>query len=152
MKQLFVLLLLAIVLFSCGSSDTSAGNSRDDSAKREQRLNAINDTANYTSIQWLDSTYQDIGKVKKGQVAEVSWRLKNVGNKPLVIAQVTPGCGCTVADKPEEPIMPGGESVIRAKFNSTGQHTGENRKYLSVTANTKNTTSYQLQFRVEVTE
>jgi hypothetical protein len=113
-------------------------------------MNAVGDSANYTSLQWIDSTYQDIGKVKQGQVAEVSWRLKNVGDKPLVIAQVMPGCGCTVADKPEEPIMPGGESVIRAKFNSSGQHEGEHRKNLSVMANTKNATNYQLQFRAEV--
>jgi hypothetical protein len=114
-------------------------------------MNAVNDSANYTTVQWIDSTYQDIGKVKQGQVAEVSWRLKNTGTKPLVIAQVLPGCGCTVAEKPEEPIMPGGESVIRAKFNSSGQHEGEHRKYLSVVANTKETTNYQLQFRAEVT-
>jgi len=69
-----------------------------------------------------------------------------------VIAQVTPGCGCTVADKPEEPIMPGSESVIRAKFNSSGQSAGEHRKYVSVTANTKGGTNQQLQFRVDVTD
>lgn len=115
-------------------------------------MSTLSDPANRTEIQWQDSTFQDIGKVKQGQVAEVSWRLKNVGTKPLVIAQVTPGCGCTVAEKPEEPIMPGGESVIRAKFNSSGQHAGEHRKYLVVMANTKSATEHQLQFRAEVTE
>jgi hypothetical protein len=152
MKAFFGLFIVAGVLVSCSGTDASAGKNHEDSLKRAQKMNAVEDTANYTEIQWLDSTYQDIGKVKKGQVAEITWHLKNVGNKPLVIAQVTPGCGCTVADKPEEPIMPGGESVIKAKFNSSGQHEGEHRKYVSVTANTKNTTNYQLQFRAEVTE
>lgn len=152
MNYFFMLLITASVLLSCGANDASAGKSSADSAKLAQRTHAVNDTANYTEIKWLDSTYQDIGNVKKGQVAEVSWRLKNTGSKPLVIAQVTPGCGCTVADKPEEPIMPGGESVIRAKFSSSGQSAGEHRKYMSVTANTKNTTNYQLQFRANVTE
>lgn len=152
MKYFFILLAAANVLFSCAGADASGQHAGGDSAKRAQRMTAVSDTANYTSVQWVDSTYQNIGKVKKGQVAEVSWRLKNVGDKPLIIAQVSPGCGCTVADKPEEPIMPGGESVIKAKFNSSGQHEGEHVKYLSVTANTKNTTNYQLQFRVEVTE
>jgi len=148
----FFLLLTAAVFASCAGSDTSSNQSKEDSATHAKKMNAVNDTANYTSIQWIDSTYQDLGKVKKGQVAEVSWRLKNVGDKPLVIAQVTPGCGCTVADKPEEPIMPGGESVIKAKFNSAGQSAGEHRKYISVLANTKEATNYQLQFRVDVTE
>lgn len=152
MKRMFGLLIAAGVLLSCGGRDASASKNLEDSATHAQRMNAVSDTANYTEIQWLDSTYQDIGKVKKGQVAEVTWRLKNVGSKPLVVAQVTPGCGCTVADKPEEPIMPGGESVIRAKFNSSGQSAGEHRKYVAVTANARNATTQQLQFRVDVTE
>lgn len=151
MKVIFLLFCAAALLQACTSTDASSNVSKTDSLKLAQQQHAVEDTANYTAIQWIDSTYQDIGKVKKGQVAEVTWRLKNVGDKPLVIAQVVPGCGCTVADKPEEPIMPGAESVIRAKFNSSGQHEGEHRKYVTVTANTKNSTNYQLQFRVEVT-
>ena len=104
MKFTFLLFAAALGLASCAGNDTTATASKEDSATRAQRMNAINDTATYTSIQWIDSTYQDIGKVKKGQVAEVSWRLKNVGDKPLVIAQVTPGCGCTVAVKVPENI------------------------------------------------
>ena len=151
MKNLFYLFFAAGAFCSCSNTDASGHQSSADSAKQAQRLDAVQDTSNFTTIQWIDSTYQDIGKVKKGQVAEVSWRLKNVGDKPLVIAQVSPGCGCTVAEKPEEPIMPGGEGTIRAKFSSSGQNEGEHRKYLSVTANTKNTTNYQLTFRTEVT-
>lgn len=151
MKYLFIIVIAAGFFASCTGTDASANSKGQDSALQAQRLNAVNDTASYTALQWMDSTYQDIGKVKKGQVAEVSWRLKNTGNKPLIIAQVTPGCGCTVAEKPEEPIMPGGEGVIRAKFSSSGQSEGEHRKYLSVTANTQNTTNYQLTFRAEVT-
>jgi hypothetical protein len=151
MKPVLFFIIAAGVLLSCTSTDASSKQGNGDSATYAQQMNAVNDSANYTTVQWIDSTYQDIGKVKQGQVAEVSWRLKNTGTKPLVIAQVLPGCGCTVADKPEEPIMPGGESVIRAKFNSSGQHEGEHRKYLSVVANTKETTNYQLQFRAEVT-
>src|SRR4051812_9415860 len=132
MKYFLILAFTARVLASCGSTDASGNHSKDDSVKHAQAMNAVSDTANYTTMQWIDSTYQDLGKVKKGQVAEVTWRLKNVGNKPLIIANVTPGCGCTVAEKPEEPIMPGGESVIRAKFNSSGQSAGEHRKYISV--------------------
>src|SRR6476620_4790647 len=142
MKYFFILSIAACVLVSCSGTDSSGNQSKADSAKHAQAMNAVSDTANYTTLQWVDSTYQDIGKVKKGQVAEVSWRLKNTGTKPLVIAQVTPGCGCTVADKPEEPIMPGGESVIKAKFNSAGQSAGEHRKYISVLANTKDATNY----------
>ena len=146
MKYILMLLISGSLLASCGSTD------QNKSAVKGVHTDALTDSANFTALQWIDSTYQDIGKVKKGQVAEVTWRLRNVGNKPLVIAQVSPGCGCTVADKPEEPIMPGEEGKIKAKFESSGQHEGEHRKYLSVLTNTAQSTTHQLTFRVEVTK
>lgn len=152
MRYVLTTLIAAGVFVSCADTDATAAHTGSDSAKHAQRLNAVADTANFTSIQWLDSTYRDLGKVKQGQVAEVSWRLKNAGDKPLVISKVAPSCGCTVAEEPKEPIMPGGESVIKGKFNSSGQHAGEHRKQLAVIANTKTTTQHLLIFRAEVTE
>jgi hypothetical protein len=69
----------------------------------------------------------------------------------LIIADVRPGCGCTDPEKPEEPIAPGKEGVIKAKFKSKGQHIGENRKYITVTANTKPSPTTELSFTAEVT-
>lgn len=103
-----------------------------------------------TTIEWLDSTTQNLGQVKDGQTVEVTYRFKNSGDNDLIIENVQPGCGCTVADKPQHPIAPGKEDVIRAKFDSRGRP-GPNSKYLTVTANTadKQTT---LRFSVEVVE
>lgn len=144
MKYLLIF-LLGGSLWACTNSDqkTTAGN-RDS-------LNqvALNDSANFTSIQWVDSTFQDLGKVNEGQVVDITWRLKNNGNKPLVIANVAPGCGCTVAEKPTEPIAPGQESIIKAKFDSKNQSEGEHRKSITVIANTKET-PYYLTFKVDV--
>ncbi|MEI9807904.1 MAG: DUF1573 domain-containing protein [Bacteroidota bacterium] len=64
---------------------------------------------------------------------------------------MTPGCGCTVPEKPEQPIAPGQQDVIKAKFNSSGQHKGENRKSITVRANT-DPSEIQLSFRVEITD
>src|SRR6476661_618522 len=146
MKYLFIF-LLGGSLWACTNSDqqTVAGN-RDSLNKV-----ALNDSANFTSIQWVDSTFQDLGKVNEGQVVDITWRLKNTGTKPLVIASVIPGCGCTVAEKPTEPIAPGGDGVIKAKFDSKNQTEGEHRKNITVTANTKEK-SYFLAFNVNVTK
>jgi Protein of unknown function (DUF1573) len=141
----FIILAFAVsVLYACNQTDSKAPKS-DLTAS-----NAIADSANFTSIQWLDSMNQNIGKVKQGQVVEIAWRFKNVGKKPLVIQDVRPGCGCTVAEKPEEPIAPGEESVIKGKFDSNNQSEGEHNKMISVLANTVNSTYHQLSFRVEV--
>ncbi|HEU4633959.1 MAG TPA: DUF1573 domain-containing protein [Flavisolibacter sp.] len=146
MKYLFIFLLSG-TLVACANSDQKAAATNRDSLNQV----ALNDSASYTSIQWIDSTFQDLGKVNEGQVVDISWRLKNNGTKPLVIANVAPGCGCTVAEKPTEPIAPGEESVIRAKFDSKNQSEGEHRKSITVMANTKEN-PYYLSFKVDVTK
>lgn len=150
MKQLLILLAGATLLYSCAGNDANSTESaKNDSVKHAQILEAVNDTANFTAIQWLDSTTQDLGKVKEGQVLEISWRFKNTGNKPLIITNASASCGCTVAEKPEEPIAPGGEGLIKAKFDSKGRE-GTQHKDVYVTANTTSSTNHQLSFAVEV--
>jgi hypothetical protein len=146
MKQLYTVLLVAATMVACNQNDKSATAAENS----EAQPNALADTTKYTDIQWIDSTFQDLGKVKLGQVVEISWRFKNVGNKPLIIQSVRPGCGCTVADKPEAPLAPGETGTIKGKFDSKNQSEGEHRKVISVDANTKGTTYHQLNFRVEL--
>jgi hypothetical protein len=143
----FIILIAVASLAACTSADqkTPAKPLTED-----EKLAAARDSANFTSIQWLDSTYQDLGKVKDGRVVEITYRFKNTGNKNLVIAQVSAQCGCTVPEKPEQPIPPGGEDVIKAKFDSRNRK-GENHKDVYVRANT-NPQDMTLSFRVEVTD
>ena len=152
MKKSLLIFTGSFILFSCNSNDAATGSSKDhDSVQHAAMVNSVNDSANYTSIMWLDSTHQDLGKVKEGSVVEVSWKFKNTGNKPLIISNVNPGCGCTVADKPEEPIAPGGESIIKAKFDSKDR-AGAQRKDVYVTANTNSNTNHILSFAVDVSK
>lgn len=139
---------MVIGLFACQSAD----NQTEKILTQEEKDNASRDSSNYTTIQWLDSTYKDLGKVKEGQVVEVSYRFRNGGDKNLVIANVTASCGCTVPEKPEKPFSPGEEGVIKAKFDSKGRGKGETRKEVFVTANTKPENLTQLSFRVEITD
>ena len=145
-KILFI--LFAAGLFACQSADKKTGSDMT----QEQKDKAARDSANFTTIEWLDSTVKDLGKIKEGQVVEVSYRFKNSGDKPLIIAGVSASCGCTVPEKPEKPIAPGQEDVIKAKFDSKGRPKGEARKEVFVTANTKPESSMQLSFKVEITE
>src|SRR6476469_9717250 len=114
MKAIALFLSAVILLASCNSQDAQS-SAKADSARRAQEQAVLQDSATFTTIRWLDSTTQDLGKVVAGAKVEVVWRFKNTGNKPLVIESARPGCGCTVADKPEAPIAPGGEGRITAK-------------------------------------
>jgi hypothetical protein len=148
MKYL-VLFSFAIVLFSCTSTDKPA--TREEAARDSLNKVAMADTMNYTTIQWLDSTTQDLGKIKEGSIVEISWKFKNTGDKPLIVVDARGTCGCTIADKPKEPIPPGQEGTIKAKFNSQGQGP-EAHKTVSVDANTKGQTMHYLTFTAQKTK
>lgn len=151
MKRLVLIISAAAALIACnsnGENKTTGNGPLTDSLKQE----ALKDSSNYTTISWVDSTFKDLGDVKKGQVVEVPYTVKNTGDKPLIISSVQPGCGCTVAEKPEKPVLPGKEEKIVAKFNSEGQSEGSHSKTIIVTANTKPFTQHTLTFKVNVTK
>jgi hypothetical protein len=148
MKKVFIILVAGISLVACKTNDKKTPGSI---VPKEERDKALKDSVNFTTIQWLDSTYKDMGKIKEGQQVEVAFRFKNSGTKNLVIDDVTASCGCTVPEKPEQAFAPGQEGVIKAKFNSKDRPIGEARKEVYVTANTKPETLQTLTFRVEIT-
>ena len=146
MKNIFSLVLLIIMLVGCNQTDSKTTTA---DAVKPSTFNDVADTANYTSIQWLDSTKQELGKIKEGQTPEISWKFKNTGDKPLIIINAQGTCGCTIAEKPEQPVAPGDEGFIKAKFSSEGR-LGVNEKQVIVTTNTQGASTHYLNFKVEV--
>jgi len=149
MMKYFFLSLFAVIIFSCTSTDKPA--TKEQAATDSLNKVAMADSANYTTLQWLDSTTQDLGKIKEGSIVEITWKFKNSGDKPLIISDARGTCGCTIADKPKEPIAPGQEGTIKAKFNSQGQGP-EAHKTVSVDANTKGQTQHFLTFTAHITK
>ena len=170
MKKVFLVLAAGIIITSCNEADKTADANATSSAtasnstispdslnKSNAASNAASnsaaqqpavDTANLTTIQWLDGGEKDFGKIKEGENLDVSFRFKNTGNKPLVISNVSASCGCTIPETPKKPYAPGETGVIKASFNSTGK-AGLQSKQVNVHANT-NPEMTTLVFRVEV--
>ena len=67
----------------------------------------------------LSEAQFDFGKIKKGDQKEHTYEITNMGENPLIISQVKPGCGCTVPDYTKEPILPGKKGKITLKFDSS---------------------------------
>lgn len=151
MRKLFFLMLAAAIV-SCQNSEKkeNTGGSQESTAVPGSVLDQSDmvDSSQFTSIEWLDSD-KDYGKVNEGQKVEVAFRFRNSGDKPLVIFSVTPTCGCTAAEPPKEPILPGQEGVIKGAFDSNGR-IGTNNKTIHVRTNTKNSMDHNLNFKVEV--
>jgi Protein of unknown function (DUF1573) len=140
----YLLILLTGVLFSCDNTDQTA----EAASKDPLVVTNTTDTTQLTTIQWIDSV-KNMGRINEGQKLQVSFRFKNTGNKPLIIQSVRPGCGCTVADYPKEPIAPGNEGEITGSFDSNGRENLQ-RKEITVTANTKGSPYHTLYFEVDV--
>jgi len=142
----FLALITAAIFVGCDYADKTPASG---SGVTELPKEAF-DSTKFTTIEWIDST-KDYGKITEGQKLDVSFRFKNTGDKPLIIRSVRPGCGCTAAEPPKEPIAPGAEGIIKASFNSQGRE-GHNSKDIYIEANTKGTQNHKVHFDVEVTK
>ena len=171
MKRILIVLAAGFTIMSCKEADkttdsnspASTATSQTASVSKENldSLNAIStaannpsqsilpvETANLTTIKWLDGEERDFGKIKEGENLDVSFRFKNTGSKPLVISRVWAQCGCTLPETPQKPYAPGQSGVIKASFNSNGKQ-GTQVKEVYMSANTDPATS-TLKFHVEV--
>lgn len=163
MKNILTGLFAIMIIAGCNQADKAADanaalqdsiNKSNEIARKMNEANAhqvnpVVDSANLTTIEWLDSQELDMGKITEGQDLEVAFRFKNTGNKPLVISNVTAQCGCTIPETPKEPFLPGQTGTIKAKFSSAGRGGSLNTKEVYVDANL-NPGRTVLVFKVEV--
>ena len=66
----------------------------------------------------FDKKIHEFGVVLWKHPATATFTIKNDGNKPLVISNVTTSCGCTVADWTKKPIEPGATGTVSSTFDS----------------------------------
>lgn len=114
------------VLASCSNASESATTK-----------NLMTDSANYTTVKWVDSVI-NFGEHIRGEEVEIKYVCENTGSKPLFIISARPSCGCTVADYTEQAIAPGKTGEILAIYDSNQGAPGEVRKTISVVTNTIN--------------
>ena len=75
----------------------------------------------------------DYGEIEKGSDGIRVFEFTNTGNIPLVITDVTSSCGCTIPERPEEPIAPGEKGEIKVKYDTN--IVGPIRKTITVYSN-----------------
>lgn len=126
MNKLIACLCITGMFFSC-----NIRNTRDKAGSLVS--NAAAQFTDSTTVQLIDSAY-NFGSVTDGDKVEYSYRFRNTGSHPLIIASAVASCGCTVPEKPEEPIKPGETGFLKVVFNSKGR-VGEVHKTITVTSN-----------------
>ena len=66
----------------------------------------------------FDKKVHEFGVVLWKHPATAIFTIKNDGDKPLVISNVTTSCGCTVADWTKTPIAPGATGTVSSTFDA----------------------------------
>ena len=153
MKKIIIVFTSAVLILACQSNDQSskgsaAGSTHELTAEDKQK--ALADSTNYTTMEWIDPTTKDLGKLNKDENLEITFRFKNTGNKNLIIESVSAQCGCTIPEKPGQPYAPGEEGIIRARYNGSGN--GTISKEIYVKANTSPSVNHTLTFKGEIKE
>lgn len=127
MKRNILLIILCVLIISA---------CKQHSKKHQELINkSAQDTTFRTSVKWSDSII-NLGTINSGDKKEVVFKCVNTGNKPLVLLDVRPGCGCTIASFTDGEIMPEKEGWVKAVFNSKGQCDSV-QKEIIVTTNSK---------------
>jgi hypothetical protein len=86
-----------------------------------------------TKMQFAE-TMHNFGKLKEGEKVKYSYKFKNTGENPLMIAKTDVSCGCTVTSYSLQPIAPGGDGEITVEFNTSGK-SGYQQKNIIVHSN-----------------
>lgn len=66
----------------------------------------------------FDKETHDFGKIPQNQPVNAKFEFTNVGDEPLIISDVKPTCGCTIADFTKTPVEKGKKGTISLTFNA----------------------------------
>lgn len=132
----FFVLFLALATTAC-NQDSTETTSED---VQEKIVNSTDEkerfSVNNTTLEFEVSEHH-FGKVFQNTDNLFVFKVKNTGNKPLIIENVTASCGCTVPQKPDKPINPGETGKVPVIFHPSLSQEGNMSKTVTVEANTE---------------
>ena len=82
----------------------------------------------------------DFGKIPQGTPVTTVFEFTNVGQQPLILSDVKPTCGCTIADYTKTPVKPGDKGSIKITYNAAAAYPFN--KTIVVTSNAKTPQKY----------
>src|SRR5688572_9939873 len=66
----------------------------------------------------MNTETHNFGKVKQNVPVTYYFEITNTSDKPVVVENATASCGCTVPEKPSQPIMPGKTDKLKVVYNA----------------------------------
>lgn len=114
MKNILYILIAASFMAACGNGPKDS-NTIDASVLETDNNTTKEPKMTFEEMKW------DFGTITEGERVEHTFKFVNDGASDLVVSSATASCGCTIPDKPKEPVAPGETGEIRVEFNSTGK-------------------------------
>lgn len=118
---------------------TFCASAQEKGAAKPAPAPAAAQPGNMAAFKWVETTH-DFGKIPQGKPVTNEFKFTNTGKAPLVLSQVSAGCGCTTPEWSKEPIAPGKVGTIKATFNAAA--VGTFNKTVTVTANVEGGSTY----------
>src|SRR3569623_327638 len=82
----------------------------------------------------------DLGKIPLGTPVTTVFEFTNIGKEPLILSDVKPTSGCTIADFTTTPVKAGEKGIIKITYNAAAVMPFN--KTIVVTSNAKTPTKY----------
>ena len=89
----------------------------------------------------------DFGSFPKSEVKTGTFEIKNTGEAPLVILDVSTTCGCTAAAYDKEPAKPG--EILRVEVTMTPKETGFFDEVVTIKCNTNSPVKVKIKGNVQ---
>ncbi|WP_257667863.1 DUF1573 domain-containing protein [Parapedobacter tibetensis] len=77
----------------------------------------------------------DFGKIPQNNPVSHEFSFTNVGTEPIIISQVKPSCGCSVAEFTKTPVKPGESGKIKVTYDAKAKQPFT--KNFTIRSNTK---------------
>ncbi len=104
-----------IALLFCGLSLMSFS-----STENVPSLMSIQSSNGPVLVKWKTESV-NLGEIAQGKPVTIEFEFTNASEAPVIVTNAQASCGCTVADYPKEPILPGKSAKITATYNAAAK-------------------------------
>lgn len=87
---------------------------------------------NIEKIAQFSTPKHNFGKIKQNIPVSYNFIFTNKGTEKIIIEEATASCGCTIPEKPSQPILPGKTSFIKVQYNAAALGSFNKQVYVKV--------------------
>ncbi len=108
MKKILICIVAATFFFSSATYAQSASSATQQEQKKSP----------FDGVIKFEKETIDFGEAKLNHPVTVTYKFKNISDKPVIIKDAQPSCGCTTPSWTKKPVLPGKKGEVKATYNA----------------------------------